>query len=99
MFSAECPDFVMDSAETDNQEETVLRADKETPNTSEEVNNLLELDEEPELIESKSFLLCFINHNIYNCQLFCISYTETVIYCDRIAVLGAPRCAAAVEPL
>lgn len=47
----------MDPTESDNQDEgSVQRANTEPPNSSEELNNLPEPDEEPEVTESKSFL-------------------------------------------
>lgn len=48
------PDVIMDPAETDNQDEM---ADKEPPNSSEELNT--EPDEEPEITEGKSSFSCF----------------------------------------
>lgn len=54
----------MDPAEADHQdEESAQRADEEPPHSSEELNSFPELDEEPEIIESKSSLSCFINYN------------------------------------
>lgn len=66
--AAECPDVVMDPAETDDQdEEGAQRTSEEHPNSSEEMNNLPELDNEPKIAESKLSLLCFINHNSHDC--------------------------------
>lgn len=60
--------MLVDPAETDNQnEESAQMDDDEPPNLSEELNHLPDLDEEPEIIESKSSLSCFTNQNVYNC--------------------------------
>lgn len=59
----------MGFTETDNQdEESPLTPDKEPPYSSEGMNNLSEPEEEPEITESKSSVLCFINMSAYNCQ-------------------------------
>ena len=55
----------MNPAETDNQDtENTQMAEKEPPNSSEELNNLPEPDEELEIGQSKSSLSCFITNNI-----------------------------------
>lgn len=59
--AAECPDVIKDPAETDNQdEESNQRAEEERSNSTEELNNLSEFDNEPEITEGKSSLLCFM---------------------------------------
>lgn len=80
--AAECPDLIKDPAETDNQdEESNQRAEEERSNSTEELNNLSEFDNEPEITEGKSSLLCFMCV-IYIKYSFCISsYAETVIDC------------------
>ena len=59
----------MGFTETDNQdEESRQTPDKEPPNSSEGMNNFSEPEEEPEITESKSSVLCFIKISAYNCQ-------------------------------
>lgn len=76
---------MMDLTEADVQdEESTRRANKEPLNSSEDLDYFPELDKEPEIAESKSFLsLQIILHktvSIYiKCSLFC-GHTETVIY-------------------
>lgn len=58
----------MDRAETDGQdEESAHMANEERPNSSDELNNLPELDNEPKNTEGKLSRLCFINHNLTVC--------------------------------
>ncbi|XP_070760275.1 zinc finger protein 462-like [Enoplosus armatus] len=56
-FTKRHKDVIMDAAETGNQdEESAHMADEEPPNSSEEFNNLLELDEKPEITEESLYL-------------------------------------------
>lgn len=99
LTAAECSDIIINEmAETDNQEEeSAPRADKEQLYSSEELNNSSEPDEEPEIKESKSSSLCFKDLN--KCQNVSVAKQRLLLYFYRVDVLGAPRCAAAVEPL
>lgn len=55
-----CTDVIGNSAETDTQDtENTETAEKEPPNSSEQLNNLPEPDEEPESGEGKPSLSCF----------------------------------------
>lgn len=104
-MDAECSDVIVNHAETDSQDESGQRANEEPYNSSEESNNWPEPDEEPDITEGKSYLLCLINHDYQNVYLIHTflhwrRYRDCdLLYFDRFAVLRAPGCAAAVKPL
>lgn len=89
---SECSDVISDHGETDNQdEESAQRADKELFSLSEDLNNWPEPDEEPEITESKSSLLCSINRNVFNCQNIYLIHTFAIRAKQRI-VLFVNKC-------
>lgn len=97
----------MDPAESDDQdEESVQKADKEPSNSSEELTHWPDPDEELDITESKSssIIIYHITVKMYIWYAPFAVFASLTLKCDllrpdRIAVLGAPRCAAAVEPL
>jgi len=102
-----CSGVLLDSDESDNEEEeSAQMTGKELLSSSEELNYWPESDEKPEITKSKSSVLFSINHKyvagkmFISYLVFCISGYKSDFLCfDRVALLGASRCAAPVEPL
>lgn len=96
----------METGETDNQDENgAQRVDREPLYSTEEMNFFPEPDEEPEVTESKSSFISDLLILIYRTvKMYIVSttvamLTDNLLHFDRVTVLGASRCAAAVEPV
>lgn len=66
---AECLDLIMAAAETEDKDESEERF-KESSNSSEKMNSLPEIDERPELIKGKSYLMFFLCVCAFVCLFF-----------------------------